>query len=132
LRLELIRDWSKFGMSDDSSVNAHLQGTSCESVHSTYTGTLAWNNDCLSSGGRDRVIFTRDTRKPSPEIFKMESHKQEVCGLKWNTEKTMLASGGNDNKLFIWDQKNGTKPLWTFEEHSAAVKAISWSPQAVH
>lgn len=57
-------------------------------------------------------------------------HKQEVCGLKWNPEGSLLASGGNDNKLLIWDSRN-TKPVAKFNEHLAAVKAISWSPHTV-
>lgn len=54
-------------------------------------------------------------------------HKQEVCGLRWNTDTDQLASGGNDNKLFIWGGLD-VKPTWRFGEHRAAVKAIAWSP----
>lgn len=95
--------------------------------HTQRVSSLAWNEHILSSGSRDRKIYNRDVRDPSHFINCFESHKQEVCGLKWNVEENKLASGGNDNKLFIWDGLNST-PLHQFSEHNAAVKAISWSP----
>lgn len=95
--------------------------------HKLRVSALAWNKHILSSGSRDRTIYNRDVRVQSHYINSFESHKQEVCGLKWNTEENKLASGGNDNNLFIWDAMN-TKPLYQFSEHNAAVKAISWSP----
>lgn len=36
-------------------------------------------------------------------VFKLQAHKQEVCGLKWSPNGRQIATGGNDNKLFIWD-----------------------------
>jgi cell division cycle 20-like protein 1 (cofactor of APC complex) len=93
----------------------------------TVTGALAWNDHILTSGSRDRAIYHRDVRAPDQYIAKLTGHKQEVCGLKWNSEDGQLASGGNDNKLFVWD-KLTTQPLYKFSEHTAAVKAIAWSP----
>lgn len=95
--------------------------------HTQRVSSLAWNEHILSSGSRDRKIYNRDVRDQSHFINCLESHKQEVCGLKWNVEENKLASGGNDNKLFVWDGLN-TTPLHQFTEHNAAVKAISWSP----
>lgn len=97
------------------------------SGHNLRVSSLAWNEHILSSGSRDRTILNRDVRIESPYVNKFESHKQEVCGLKWNVEENKLASGGNDNKLFIWDGLN-EKPLHEFKDHTAAVKAIAWSP----
>ncbi|KAK6454690.1 substrate-specific activator of APC-dependent proteolysis [Scheffersomyces xylosifermentans] len=97
------------------------------SGHSLRVSSLAWNEHILSSGSRDRTILNRDVRIENHYVNKFESHKQEVCGLKWNAEENKLASGGNDNKLFIWDGLN-TKPLHHFTDHTAAVKAIAWSP----
>lgn len=97
------------------------------SGHSLRVSSLAWNEHILSSGSRDRTILNRDVRVESHFINKLEGHKQEVCGLKWNVEVNKLASGGNDNKLIIWDGLN-TKPLHQFTDHTAAVKAIAWSP----
>ena len=95
--------------------------------HTARVGALAWNDHILTSGSRDRLIFHRDVRQPDQYLRKLVGHKQEVCGLRWNTEDGQLASGGNDNKLMVWD-KLSEAPLWKFSEHTAAVKAIAWSP----
>jgi cell division cycle 20-like protein 1 (cofactor of APC complex) len=97
--------------------------------YNRYKGTLAWNEHVLSSGSRDRSILHRDVRCQEHHIKRLLGHKQEVCGLKWNTEQ-QLASGGNDNRLLVWDKMNET-PTFKFNEHTAAVKAISWSPHQV-
>lgn len=96
--------------------------------HSLRASSLSWNQHILSSGSRDRTILHRDVRQPAHYMSKLEAHKQEVCGLKWNVEENKLASGGNDNKLFIWDALKDQEPLLRISEHEAAVKAISWSP----
>lgn len=41
----------------------------------------------------------RDPRCPETAALKLTGHRQEVCGLKWNPDETLLASGGNDNKV---------------------------------
>lgn len=82
-------------------------------------GSIAWNESTLTSGSRDRVIYNRDVRDSNDYSTKLVGHKQEVCGLKWNPEGSLLASGGNDNKLLIWDSRN-TKPIAKFNEHVAA------------
>lgn len=92
--------------------------------HTARVGALAWNDHILTSGSRDRLIFHRDVRQPDQYLRKLVGHKQEVCGLRWNTEDGQLASGGNDNKLMVWDKLSET-PLWKFSEHTAAVKAIA-------
>lgn len=95
--------------------------------HDMRAGSLAWNEHVLSSGSRDRTILHRDVRIPEHYIKRLTGHKQEVCGLKWNTDENQLASGGNDNRLLIWDGLNET-PLYKFTDHKAAVKALAWSP----
>lgn len=95
--------------------------------HSMRASSLAWNQHILTSGSRDRTILHRDVREPAHFMQRLEAHKQEVCGLKWNIEENKLASGGNDNKLFVWDGLNN-EPLYKISEHQAAVKAIAWSP----
>ncbi|KAJ6178504.1 hypothetical protein N7519_008965 [Penicillium mononematosum] len=99
--------------------------------HTNRVGALAWNDHILTSGSRDRLIYHRDVRSPDQYVRKLSGHKQEVCGLKWNTEDGQLASGGNDNKLMVWDKLNET-PLYRFSDHNAAVKAIAWSPHQHH
>ncbi|KAF2837845.1 WD40 repeat-like protein [Patellaria atrata CBS 101060] len=95
--------------------------------HTGRVGALAWNEHILTSGSRDRTIYHRDVRQPEQWLRKLVGHKQEVCGLKWNSEDGQLASGGNDNKLMVWEKLN-SEPTFKWGEHSAAVKAIAWSP----
>jgi len=95
-------------------------------THSNRVGTLAWNVNILTSGGRDRFIYHRDIRTSSPYTSILKGHKQEVCGLEWS-DGGMLASGGNDNNLIVWDERT-TNPMIKYSDHKAAVKAISWSP----
>jgi len=94
--------------------------------HKSRVGALAWRDNVLTSGSRDRVIYNRDTRDPAVS-HKMVGHRQEVCGLEWSSDCQFLASGGNDNKLLVWDVHQ-CRPMWRFNDHTAAVKAIAWSP----
>ncbi|KAI9818344.1 MAG: substrate-specific activator of APC-dependent proteolysis [Phylliscum demangeonii] len=104
--------------------------------HTARVGALAWNDHILTSGSRDRLIYHRDVRSPQQYLRKLAGHKQEVCGLRWNSDDGQLASGGNDNKLMVWDHKfvheQQPQPLFKFSEHTAAVKAIAWSPHQHH
>jgi len=95
--------------------------------HTGRVGSLAWNAHILSTGSRDRHIYHRDVRAPDQWLRRLVGHKQEVCGLKWNTQTNQLASGSNDNLVMVWD-KLSEEPLWMFSQHKAAVKALAWSP----
>lgn len=97
------------------------------SGHTDRVACLSWNNHVLSSGSRDRKILHRDVRIPQPFFQTIESHQQEVCGLKWNVNENKLASGGNDNVVNVYDG-TAKKPFLTMTEHKAAVKAMAWSP----
>ncbi|ODV98089.1 hypothetical protein PACTADRAFT_47910, partial [Pachysolen tannophilus NRRL Y-2460] len=108
---------------------ASCKRTRAMTGHSSRVSSASWNEHILSSGSRDRSILHRDVREPQHFMTRLEAHKQEVCGLKWNVEENKLASGGNDNKLYVWEGLND-KPLYKFNDHNAAVKAISWSPHA--
>ncbi|AMD21847.1 HFL009Wp [Eremothecium sinecaudum] len=98
-------------------ISGHLDRVAC----------LSWNNHILSSGSRDHMILHRDVRTPDPFFEQIDTHTQEVCGLKWNVEENKLASGGNDNVIYVYDGVSKT-PLLKFNEHTAAVKAMAWSP----
>ncbi|QLL32909.1 hypothetical protein HG536_0D04310 [Torulaspora globosa] len=97
------------------------------SGHIDRVACLSWNNHILTSGSRDRHILHRDVRMPDSFFERIETHSQEVCGLKWNIDANKLASGGNDNMIYVYD---GTlsSPVLKFEDHTAAVKALAWSP----
>ncbi|CAF2592792.1 unnamed protein product [Rotaria sp. Silwood2] len=95
--------------------------------HTSRVGTLAWNDWTLCSGSRDRSIIEHEIRQQSA-LHVFHGHTQEVCGLKWSPDKSILASGGNDNRLFLWSKSQPSQPLHSFNDHLAAVKAIAWSP----
>lgn len=97
-------------------------------LHDQRVGALAWNNNLITSGSRDRYISQFDIRVGQPSVKKFSGHRQEVCGLRWSPDRTHLASGGNDNKLLVWSVQNQEKPQQVYAEHIAAVKAIAWSP----
>ncbi|CAI4480293.1 BAQ_1a_G0020020.mRNA.1.CDS.1 [Saccharomyces cerevisiae] len=97
------------------------------SGHIDRVACLSWNNHVLTSGSRDHRILHRDVRMPDPFFENIESHTQEVCGLKWNVADNKLASGGNDNVVHVYEGTSKS-PILTFDEHKAAVKAMAWSP----
>lgn len=107
--------------------------------HSGRVASMAWNQNWLSSGGRDSMIIQHDVRSANHVVARYKAHEQEVCGLKWNEDGTSLASGGNENYLCIWDasitsrSRNNTfssdvSPRLVLKQHKAAVKALDWCP----
>jgi len=52
--------------------------------HLSRVGSLAWNDNIIASGSRDRAILLSDIRCKRPSQIKFISHKQEICGLKWS------------------------------------------------
>ncbi|PKU66019.1 Protein FIZZY-RELATED 2 [Dendrobium catenatum] len=108
-------------------------------IHRSRVGTLAWNNNILTTGGMDGKIVNNDVRIRNHEVNTYRGHQQEVCGLKWSASGKHLASGGNDNLLHIWDfsvatsssfssAANQNQWLHRLEGHNAAVKALAWCP----
>ncbi|CAD5171420.1 unnamed protein product [Musa acuminata subsp. malaccensis] len=118
----------------DSSSNRLMR--TLRGVHGSRVGSLAWNNNILTTGGMDGMIVNNDVRMRSHVIQRYRGHQQEVCGLKWSGSGQQLASGGNDNLLHIWDvsmASSNPSPgqnqwLHRFEDHMAAVKALAWCP----
>ena len=95
--------------------------------HNARVGSISWNANVFSTGSRDKTILNRDLRSPLEYFTKWNSHKQEVCGLKWSFDGQQLCSGGNDNRLLVWNL-NSLNPVCKFEDHKAAEKAMAWSP----
>lgn len=80
----------------------------------------------FTSGSQDHCINNFDLRSKGVAC-QFLSHTQEICGLNWSIDRSLLASGGNDNKLMIWSLKKPEAPLKKFTSHKSAVKAIGWS-----
>ena len=97
--------------------------------HTERVGALSIFGNMLLTGSKDRSILLRDTRIKNAVVKKFNTHKQEICGLKWSPDGNYFASGGNDNKLCVFSPKT-IYPLMK-KTHKAAVKAIAWSPRRV-
>ncbi|CAM9946976.1 unnamed protein product [Discosporangium mesarthrocarpum] len=101
--------------------------------HSARVGALAWNSNILTSGSRDTTAVHHDVRIARHAVATLRSHTQEVCGLAWSPDGSMLASGSNDNTLCLWDAsvpqgRFSSAPRHVLTEHQAAVKALAWCP----
>lgn len=98
-------------------------------------GTLDWsqNGSLLACGTKSGSIGLIDHRVAHKPVSFMGSctgsgHAQDVCGLKWNPQGSLVASGGNDDLVMVWDVRNSASPLKIFTGHCAAVRALAWSP----
>ncbi|KAK1555319.1 hypothetical protein Q3G72_024814 [Acer saccharum] len=106
--------------------------TTLRGGHSSGVGSLAWNNQILTTGDMDGNVVNNDVRIRDHVVETYRGHTQEVCGLKWSPSGQQLASGGNDNLLHIWDNRRSMDPatqwLHRLEEHTSAVRALAWCP----
>lgn len=96
--------------------------------HASRVSSLDWNEQILTSGSRDSLIINNDVRLRGGRFQTLAHHTQEVCGLRWSQDGTLLASGGNDNLLNIWEFNQPNQPRFTLDHHDAAVKALAWCP----
>ncbi|CAN0385513.1 unnamed protein product, partial [Ascophyllum nodosum] len=102
--------------------------------HSARVGALAWNEHIVTSGSRDTTAVHHDLRAQRHAVGTLRGHTQEVCGLSWSPDGSMLASGSNDNTCCLWDASVGqgrfstAAPRFTLTDHQAAVKALAWCP----
>jgi len=108
--------------------------------HTARVSSLSWNQNMLTSGGRDSVILNHDIRASRNVQSCFVGHQQEVCGLSWSPDGKILASGGNENLLCLWDMSSTNRmssstsssehfsPLYSLDHHQAAVKALAWCP----
>ncbi|KAI8364780.1 WD40-repeat-containing domain protein [Radiomyces spectabilis] len=93
-------------------------------------GVLSWDKHLVSSGAQDGSIWHHDVRISQHKVMELNGHSDEVCGLQWRWDGTMLASGGNDNVVQVWDVRSN-KPRLT-KRHEGAVKALAWCPWNRH
>ena len=113
-----------------------LQLRTLRGVHELRVGSLAWNNNILTTGSMDGKIVNNDVRFRNHVVHRYRGPEQEVCGLKWSGSGQQLAIGGNDNLLHIWDvsmassvQSAGrTQWLHRLEDHLDGMKALAWCP----
>ncbi|CAI0423495.1 unnamed protein product [Linum tenue] len=115
----------------DSASNKQLR--TLKGGHRCRVGSLAWNDNILTTGGMDGRIINNDVRVRDHIVETYRGHTQEVCGLKWSASGKQLASGGNDNLVHIWDRSvassnSPTQYLHRLEDHTSAVKALAWCP----
>lgn len=101
--------------------------------HSSRVGAMSWNSHILTTGCRNGQLVHNDVRQREHIVGTIQSHTQEVCGLKWSTDGRYLASGGNDNLLNVYSGLPGqatyqSEPIYSFSQHQAAVKALDWCP----
>ena len=101
-------------------------------IHRGRVGSLSWNGNILSTGGKDGNVFNHDIRIPNDTVSTLSGHTGEVCGLTWSPDGTMLASGGSDKKVLLWSAfaSSGTHwyPQHYLTEHKGGVRALAWSP----
>jgi cell division cycle protein 20 (cofactor of APC complex) len=98
--------------------------------HAARIGATSWNGSQLATGSRDNTVMIHDVRVREHCTSTLQTHTQEVCGLKWSPSGTQLASGGNDNLLHIYDATSigNQQALHRLDAHQAAVKALAWCP----
>lgn len=101
--------------------------------NSDRVSSISWQSSfCFSSAGRDATIFHHDVRIPpqweTASTLVPCGHQEEICGLKWSPDGTLLASGSSDHLVSIWDPRRPEEPLYKFLKHKSAVRALAWCP----
>ncbi len=132
-------------------VTRRAQTTAAHVSAAGRCAVLDWADDhALAAGCRDRSVSLWDFRASNlRERTRLAGHSQEVCGLRWSPDRSLLASGGNDNRVLVWSMRGGREPetggavasrpatrgarpdgsvVHKFALHRAAVKALAWSP----
>lgn len=100
-------------------------------VGSKRVGSISWANaNVLACGSKEKVVTICDQRQAKAVVERLgNGHSQEVCGVSFSENESVVASGGNDNRVGVWDLR-GMRLQWLIREHKAAVRAIAWNPQA--
>jgi hypothetical protein len=77
--------------------------------------------------GKDVTIFDAQTRK---EVRRFVGHSEEVSGLAFAPDGTILASGSKDKSVALWDIQTGKK-IARFS-HQEPVVSVTFSPDGKH
>jgi WD40 repeat protein len=104
---------------------------SIPTVPSSKVGTVCWNSDNeVTFGTYHGHIYTLDLRTSSAVLsaLRRDTHKAEICTLKWSSDQRTLASGGDDNCVKIWDKRNMQKPTMVLDDFKGSVRALDWHP----
>lgn len=89
-------------------------------------GCIDTNTSLAVAGGRDRQAVLYDLRTFKRTNALLGGHQQEICGVRFSPDGSMLATGGNDNVVCVWDLRMGERPMLRLTEHLAAVKGLTW------
>lgn len=94
--------------------------------HFGRVASLNWKHSCVAAGSKDGTVSITDERtKKRVGIYCI--HKNEVCGIKWSEDGSMIATGSNDKTIGIFDTRKFSE-LIKLQFHTAAVKALDWCP----
>lgn len=93
--------------------------------HSDRIGCIDWKTNGVISGSKDKTAIFNDPRIAKTKSLVICAHSQEICGIRWNNEQSLIATGGNDNKVCIWDFSSQKKIMTGC--HESGVKALAWS-----
>eukprot|EP00055_Hartaetosiga_balthica_P017095 m.112046 g.112046 ORF g.112046 m.112046 type:complete len:459 (+) comp9245_c0_seq1:128-1504(+) len=96
------------------------------SGHQGRVGASDWNQHLLTSGSASGMVLNSDVRVQDHIVQEYNEHHQEVCGVRWNAEGTLLATSGNDNMVHIYNDEG--EHMHGLTDHMAAVKALAWCP----
>ena len=88
---------------------------------------VAFQSEQVMSVCSYHSIYLIDTRT-NKSVARLNGHRQEVVGLSWDNQGSVLATGSNDNAVYLWDSRK-FELLKKLGRHRSAVKAIDWNPR---
>ena len=106
-------------------VVAHYEGQG-NTIHS-----ICWVDDnlMLASDHTGEVVLLGIHSRQLVVQYRFHHHRQLVCGIAINRDRSQVAFGSNDNTVSVWDVTKITAPkLQCVLSHTAAVKAMAFCP----
>lgn len=106
-------------------VVAHYEGQG-KTIHS-----ICWVDDnlMLASDHTGEVVLLGIHSRQLVVQYRFHHHRQLVCGIAINRDRSQVAFGSNDNTVSVWDVTKITAPkLQCVLSHTAAVKAMAFCP----